>query len=287
MKRTVTIIIFTLLWVTVLGAVTAVRADGTLLWQANIPSTGEPVSSPILVSGRLYMIVAKELFLYGHGPNWYQLQADAQYYMIAPSNYWVWTSPYYFPAPEGHSFLEINGIDVHWGPFSNGDTGHTYKIYYMGRGQPITFAIVDWMDGDYTNGDYTKNTCHLPVRIYELPPCAGSPRTIGFWKSHPDAWPVGSLTVGGVTYTKDQALQILKNANAKDATSMLAAQLIAAKLNVFNNACPASSPVFDTYAMNDADTFLVAHPLGSNPRGADRTYALMLKDILDGFNNGR
>jgi hypothetical protein len=75
--------------------------------------------------------------------------------------------------------------------------------------------------------------------------------------------------------------------DANDATSMLAAQLIAAKLNVLNNACPGSSTVFDTYAMNDADTFLVSHPLGSNPQGADRTYALMLKDILDSFNNGR
>jgi hypothetical protein len=131
-----------------------------------------------------------------------------------------------------------------------------------------------------------NNDCHLPVRIYELPPCTGSPRTIGFWKNHPNAWPINSLTVGGITYEKDKALQILRDANAKDATKMLTAQLIAAKLNVLSGTwCGASSPIFDS--MNDADTFLVAHPLGSNPTGADRTYALMLKDILDNFNNGR
>ena len=31
-------------------------------------------------------------------------------------------------------------------------------------------------------------------------PGTGTP---GFWKNHPEAWPVSSVTVGGVTYTKD------------------------------------------------------------------------------------
>jgi len=36
----------------------------------------------------------------------------------------------------------------------------------------------------------------------------------------------------------------------------------------------------------NADAFLIGHPLGSNPRGSDRSYALELKDALDNFNNG-
>ena len=74
-----------------------------------------------------------------------------------------------------------------------------------------------------------------------------------------------------------------RNAKAKDATHMLAAQLIAAKLNVLNGAY-ASEEVLE--AIDDADAFLTAHPYGSNPRGADRSYALALKDTLDDFNNG-
>jgi hypothetical protein len=106
--------------------------------------------------------------------------------------------------------------------------------------------------------------------------------TIGYWKTHPEAWPVDSLTIGGVPYTQKQLLGILWNAKAKDATSMLAAQLIAAKLNVENGVDPTS--ISDT--ISDADEFLTIYPLGSNPRGVDREYALMLKDALDYFNNG-
>jgi hypothetical protein len=282
MKRIIAAVALALLSISVLSVVTTVRADETLLWAGNILSNGDPVSTPFLLqTGMLYRIVVSEKFEHNLQRN---LGADAQYYTTSvqyPYSGWQWGN--FFPARDGHSFVQINGMDVHWGPFSNGDTSHTYSVYYIGKGEQITFTIVDWVDGNYDN-----NGCHLPVRIYELPPCAGSPRTIGFWKNHPDRWPVDSIVVGGVAYTKDLALEILRSANAKDATSMLVAQLIAARLNVLSGTwCGASSTVFDSYAMNDADTFLAAHPLGSNPRGAERTYALMLKDILDGFNNGR
>ncbi len=62
-------------------------------------------------------------------------------------------------------------MDVNWGQFSNGAygpvgeyIGHEYTITYVGLGAPITFAIVDWIDGDYN-----LNTCFIRVRIYEGP----------------------------------------------------------------------------------------------------------------------
>ena len=247
--------------------ISGVKAQETFPWGANVPSTGEPVSSPVLEAGKHYRIVATEVFWYNVTAN---LAADAQYYTTDASDHWNWVNYYYY----GHSFLRINGGDVDWGPFSNGDTGHTYTINYIGAGAAITFKIVDWIDDDYTN-----NGCHIPVWIYELP----CPYTIGFWKNHPDEWPVEYLEIGGVGYYQDDLLPILRKANAKDATSMLAAQLIAAKLNMLNGAYTPQS-ILDTIA--DADTFLSIHPLGSNPRGSDRSYALMLKDTLDYFNNG-
>jgi hypothetical protein len=72
---------------------------------------------------------------------------------------WDWVSYTY----AGQSFLQINGASIDWGPFSNGDTGHTYTIHYTGTGAPITFTIVDLIDEDYTN-----NRCHLPIEIWEL-----------------------------------------------------------------------------------------------------------------------
>ena len=154
------------------------RAD-TLVASFWVYSDGAPATSPVLEFGKKYKIVATEMFWYDH-PNW--LQAYAMYYTTNKDG-WQWTN--HFPAPDGHSFLQINGQDIDWGPFSNGDTGHTYTIYMMGEGDSLTFQIVDWIDGDYSN-----NGCHLPVYIYEVPyDYYGA--TPGFWKNHPDAWPEG------------------------------------------------------------------------------------------------
>lgn len=115
------------------------------------------------------------------------------------------------------------------------------------------------------------------------------PRSMGYWKNHPEAWPVEEITIGNVTYTKEEALTILWEANAKDATRMLAAQLIAAKLNRLAG----TSASFWRYdklinideVISDADSFLIDHPLGSDPRYDDRETALWLKDLLDAYNN--
>jgi hypothetical protein len=103
----------------------------------------------------------------------------------------------------------------------------------------------------------------------------------GYWKTHPEEWPVSSIIIGGITYNQDAATEILKSANSKDATLQLAAQLIAAKLNVEYGKTP---PVAVASAMAAADTFLVTYPPGSNPTGADRAYALELKNTIVTFN---
>lgn len=78
-------------------------------------------------------------------------------------------------------------------------------------------------------------------------------------------------------------------ANAKDATRMLAAQLIAAKLNRLSGASPCfyycEKQVNIDDVISNADAFLTEHPIGSNPQGEDRQTALRLKDILDAYNN--
>ena len=118
------------------------------------------------------------------------------------------------------------------------------------------------------------------------------PRSMGYWKNHQEAWPVDEIEVGNVTYTKEEALDILHGANAKDATRMLAAQLIAAKLNRLSGASPCFSYDDDCDkslniddVISDADAFLTNHPVGSDPQGDDRQAALRLKDILDVYNN--
>ena len=61
-------------------------------------------------------------------------------------------------------------------------------------------------------------------------PGTGTP---GYWKSHPEAWPVSSITVGGVTYTYWEALDILKNVGraGKDKAVTMFSSLVPAMLN--------------------------------------------------------
>lgn|GEM_PF-2406555 len=115
------------------------------------------------------------------------------------------------------------------------------------------------------------------------------PRSMGYWKNHPQAWPADEIEVGNNTYTKQEALNILNGANAKDATRMLAAQLIAAKLNRLSGAATGFSNCDKTLniddVISDADAFLANYPVGSDPQGDNRQAALQLKDILDAYNN--
>jgi hypothetical protein len=50
------------------------------------------------------------------------------------------------------------------------------------------------------SGPATDFGFFTPSRVQ---PGTGTP---GYWKNHPDAWPVSSITVGGVAYTKAQAI---------------------------------------------------------------------------------
>ena len=176
--KTKTVPVLGLLCLTLAFAALAPKASAqeTLIWTANVYSDGASVTSPVLELGTTYRIEASEIWWYNVPGGW-GLAADAYYYTTG-WNGWDWTNS--FPAPDGHSFLQIDGMDVNWGPFSNGDAGHTYNITYTGTGSPITFRIVDWIDGNNSN-----NYCHLPVEIWALPPPPPPPpdgRSPGYWK---------------------------------------------------------------------------------------------------------
>ncbi len=106
--------------------------------------------------------------------------------------------------------------------------------------------------------------------------------TMGYWKNHPEAWPVEEIEIGGVTHTKEEALNILKTPTEGDATYILAYQLIAAKLNIASGADNGSVQG----AIDDADAWLTANILGSDPTDPARAQGIELAEILDDYNNG-
>jgi len=107
-------------------------------------------------------------------------------------------------------------------------------------------------------------------------------RTQGYWKNHPDAWPVDSLTLGNVTYTEDELLDIFHQPVQGNGLIALAHQLIAAKLNVASGAD--DTQIGD--AIDDADDLigdLVVPPIGDGYLAPSETSALT--EELDEFNN--
>jgi hypothetical protein len=118
----------------------------------------------------------------------------------------------------------------------------------------------------------------------------GCTYTQGYWKNHPSAWPVTSLTIGGVVYSQQQLLALFDTAPQGDASLILAHQLIAALLNVANGAVPSAAV---QQAINDAQAWMTANK-GSNaalpygvPAGSTAgNQATALTDTLDSFNSG-
>src|SRR5215813_7056169 len=108
----------------------------------------------------------------------------------------------------------------------------------------------------------------------------------GFWKNHPDTWPVTSLTLGSQTYTQAELLALFDTPPSGDSSVILAHQLIAAKLNIANG----SKPARIRSAIADADKLLsqFSGKLPYNGGTSSDIGQQMVNDanVLDRYNNG-
>ncbi len=109
-------------------------------------------------------------------------------------------------------------------------------------------------------------------------------RTQGFWKNHPDEWPVDELELGDLLYNQAELLVILSEPVHGNGLVSLAKQLIAAKLNQADGA-PAPADVQD--AIDGADGLiggLVVPPSGNGFVSPDDSEEF--QEPLDEYNNG-
>ncbi len=151
--------------------------------------------------------------------------------------------------------------------------------------------------GLVTPGDHTFTFRHVlqgvvgpTISVYYLaglctqpPPADQCTYTQGYWKNHPEAWPVNALTLGSVNYNQAQLLAILNQPVRGNGLISLAHQLIAAKLNAANGAD--SSVVSGAFTSADALIGgLVVPPVGSGYLAPRSTSGLI--GTLDNFNNG-
>lgn len=126
----------------------------------------------------------------------------------------------------------------------------------------------------------TDSDCHTVFVTCE----SGSPGTgtPGYWKNHPEAWPVSSIMIGGITYSKEEAIAHMSTAAKGDKYGTMFNALVAAKLNVLigNN----SSCIATTIAA--ADAWMAQY----QPVVSGDSYAWSLGEPLywklDQYNNG-
>jgi hypothetical protein len=112
-------------------------------------------------------------------------------------------------------------------------------------------------------------------------PGTGTP---GYWKNHPEAWPVDSITIGGIVYSKAQAITWMSTPVQGDKTKTMFAHLVCAKLNVL------IGNIHDCIdaTIASADAWMALHPVGSGVAGnsAAWTIGAPLANMLDAYNNG-
>jgi hypothetical protein len=107
-------------------------------------------------------------------------------------------------------------------------------------------------------------------------------RSQGYWKTHPTVWPVSSLRLGSIIYTKNQLLAIWSTPAAGNGLISLAHQLMAAKLNVISGAVAPASVTDDIAAADALIGTRIVPPVGSGHLSPGSTSALT--DDLEEFN---
>jgi hypothetical protein len=151
-------------------------------------------------------------------------------------------------------------------------------------------ATADGSDSDAGAGGYSHtvvlgaddsdDTIDAGLCYFENPG-TGTP---GYWKTHPEAWPVTTISIGGVLYTREAAIALMQQSTARNKWLNMFEQLVAAKLNVMignDSTCIASTiAAADTWMAADADRFV---------RASDATWTSPgsgLHTTLDQYNNG-
>jgi hypothetical protein len=108
--------------------------------------------------------------------------------------------------------------------------------------------------------------------------------TPGYWMNHPEAWPA-TIVVGGISYSRDQAIALLKLPGNKDKTLTMFASLVSAKLNTEWNGTNAVC-IADTIVA--ADAWLTTYPVGIKVAASSFAWKVgePLHREMDNYNNG-
>jgi hypothetical protein len=182
------------------------------------------------------------------------------------------------PIPANNGFDVLwNGVSVGGGLFPQFDVNPGFGTFTFHLQATSALTTLQFDGRNAPSFDFLDNVS------VTASPC---PLTQGYWKNHPDAWPVNSLMLGSQTYTKMELLNILNTQSGGDASLILADQLIAARLSIANGSDP--TPVSGT--LTDADSLLsmFSGKLPYHVKPSSATGQMMVSDAntLANYNNG-
>ncbi|MFO8009306.1 MAG: DNRLRE domain-containing protein [Dehalococcoidia bacterium] len=138
-----------------------------------------------------------------------------------------------------------------------------------------------------SNQNRTEKWALLWFELPCPPPPSPGTGTPGYWKNHPEAWPVDEINIGGVIYDMDEAIGIMSSPGKGDMTYNMFNALVSAKLNVLignDDSC-----IADT--IDSADEWMEEYgPVGSGVKAGGKNSPWRdgepLASELDDYNNG-
>jgi hypothetical protein len=138
-------------------------------------------------------------------------------------------------------------------------------------------GIATWTNGCTTPPQPTANALQ-PA----LPSTTNCAYTTVYWKNHLSSWPVMALTIGGLSYTQAQIVNLLQKPANGDISLAVFQQVVAVMLSAAHGAN--ASVVQPT--INGADDWLWDNPPNSKPTGAAGDKGAIYAATLTNFSSG-
>jgi hypothetical protein len=159
--------------------------------------------------------------------------------------------------------------------------GNVYDSY-INQAFPMTNYGSDASLATRFLNDLSKQSLFL----FEIPDVPTNPGTgtPGYWMNHPDAWPLDEITIGGVIYSKTDAIGFMKDPVKGDKTYTMFPALVATKLNLLIG----NDPECVEETVTEADNWMAMYPVGSGVTGNSDAWkdGEPLYWMLDEYNNG-
>jgi hypothetical protein len=165
-----------------------------------------------------------------------------------------------------------DATDILW------STGETTKSITVSPVTKSDYTVT--VTGDSGCVVVAKST--VTVKSCVTNPGVGTP---GFWKTHPEAWPVNEIVIGGIVYSKSAAIALMKKSTEKDMSTVMFEQLVAAKLNILIG----NDPSCISSTIIAANAWMTLHPVCSKVAAGTAAWSEgePLKNALDSYNNGK